>query len=82
MTFKIEKIAQLNSRMDLMGGDEFRLYIDGKLAHAQVIRDIKVVTHYAIVRIDGGLGYFIGDERLQESLEKIQHTLELEGFNV
>jgi NifB/MoaA-like Fe-S oxidoreductase len=60
-----------HQKTKVIPGDQFRLYVKGKLVHSVDIESAMTITHWAVVTLKGvGMAYFIGNEKLEAELAK------------
>lgn len=69
---KILKLEALPTPYHCEPKDQFNLRVNGKVVHIETIKRTIVITHFALVELEGGsLGYFIGDKSLITDLSKL-----------
>ncbi len=68
---RIIRCESIGRPIHVQAADSFILSVDGVEVHRAKITQAKTITHWALVEIAGGLGYFIGDEDLPAELERL-----------
>ena len=69
---RIQNSGRFPKPIAVTHGDCFVLWIDGKEVHRASIERIQTITYWACIEIgEGGLGYVIGDKRLERDLKRM-----------
>lgn len=71
---KIKAFGYLDFPRHVILGDKFSLYIHGEKVYEKDIHFSDIITCWGYVEILGGGGYFVGDDRLLSTLQRLERA--------
>ena len=66
---KIERLEKFPNPINMEDGDQFSLSVNGEVDHTVKITGLRVISCWALVRVGNSLGYFVGDDNLEQDLK-------------